>query len=226
MLPSLLHSSSFLRYRNCCHDHDWDGHSNLREHRVFCKHYHKRHKTFKDGAWTLSQMHLWRSHMKYTGTHGFTNGLAEWWGLAESDAKADWTLEYLCFGQLQQAEGTRRSPGARLRSVGAGTTSWGGCWEVRIVGGPLWCHHNVSPCRMQLSLAVIFWAIRVLILRMLASWQTRGLAEGVSHSYADTHTHWTTASNQHFPVLQSFLVLVDYCVFFPSLMWVYLTLPF
>lgn len=174
----------------------------------------------------------------------FTNGLADRWRVAESDAKTDWTLGHLRFGQLQQAEGTRRSPGARLRSMGAGTTSRGGCWAGRgreARGGEgrwgwrgagvheaLWCHRNVSPCQVQSSLAVIFWAIRVLILRTLASWQTRRLAEGVPHSYTghththsywnthrhthtsgligiltETNNHWTTARNQHFPALKS-----------------------
>lgn len=139
-----------------------------------------------------------------------TNGLADRWRVAESDAKTDWTLGHLRFGQLQQAEGTRRSPGARLRSMGAGTTSRGGCWAGRGEGRrgegrwgwrgagvheALWCHRNVSPCQVQSSLAVIFWAIRVLILRTLASWQTRRLAEGVPHSYTEhthTHTYWNT----------------------------------
>lgn len=38
------------------------------------------------------------------------------------------TLNFVCFGQLQQAGGTQRSQRARLRSVGAGTASGGGCW--------------------------------------------------------------------------------------------------
>lgn len=47
-------------------------------------------------------------------------------GGAEGVIGADRTLGHLCFGQLQQAEGTRRSLGARLRSMGVGTTEEGG----------------------------------------------------------------------------------------------------
>lgn len=53
--------------------------------------------------------------------------------------------------------GVWRSPGARLRSMGAGTLSLGGC-RVRSggVGGGWWCHCNVSLCQPQSSLALIF----------------------------------------------------------------------
>lgn len=115
--------------------------------------------------------------------------------MAES---TDWTLGRLGFGQLQQAEGMRRSPGVRLRSTGATTTSWGGCqggwggWGWRGVGEKgvheaLRCHRNVSPCQVQSSLAVIFWAIRELISRTLARW--RWWWRSSSKLWTHTHTH-------------------------------------
>ena len=134
-------------------------------------------------------------------------------------------------GRAPRTRGRPKTPTGGLgrgreRGGGGGEGRWG--WRGAGVHEALWCHRNVSPCQVQSSLAVIFWAIRVLILRTLASWQTRRLAEGVPHSYTghththtywnthrhthtsgligiltETNNHWTTARNQHFPALKS-----------------------
>ena len=157
---------------------------------------------------TLSHTMKHRSHVKYRGTHYGSQTVwltDEGWQKAMPKQIELWDISALDSFNKQRARGGHRGRGSGQwglaqhpeEGVGQGGEGrWG--WRGAGVHEALWCHRNVSPCQVQSSLAVIFWAIRVLILRTLASWQTRRLAEGVPHSYTGhthTHTHTHTVSS-------------------------------